>query len=58
VEILRLRSTIDTGCDDAIQRDWELAHADSCGVPNGIRDRASRASDPDLAHALDPSALT
>ncbi len=39
--------------DDAIQRDREVAHADSCGMPNGIRDRTRRAGDPELAHALD-----
>jgi hypothetical protein len=31
----------------------ELPHADSCGVPNGVCDRAGRAGDPDLAHAFD-----
>src|SRR5215469_9715301 len=39
--------------DQLIQRNRELAHANSCGLPNGIRDRTRCAGDADLAHALD-----
>jgi len=38
--------------DQAIKRDRELAYANTGGVPNGIRDRARRAGDADLAHAF------
>jgi len=36
-----------------IQRNREFAHANSCGMPNGIRDLTRCTGDADLAHAFD-----
>jgi hypothetical protein len=40
--------------DQAIKCDREFAQANARGVPDGIRDRAGRAGDAELAHALPP----
>lgn len=39
--------------DQAIKGHREAAHANTGGVPDGVRGRARRAGDADLAHALD-----